>query len=180
MRKRAKKKAPRKMGTKGRINPERLKVVATMMRRALDVSTIDHRLSEEWGTSLRTIYNYRKTVERIWRENHEATDPTMDAATLRQQLDDIYFEARGGGKKGDPGYRQPDLRTCNQILRTKASVFLPQKHEVSGPGGGAIPVVAKVDLTGLSDEELETLERLSGKIGLGEDDAGPGEGGDPR
>lgn len=167
-------KTGRALGSRGKLNPERLAIVADLLKRGTDSSTLQRQLATEWKVSVRTIRNYQYRVYAIWREHNELIDETLEAATIRQQLDDVYFQC----------YGQKDWRACIQLLRVRAATFLPQKHEHTGPKGAPIEVsqVSQVDLTKCSDEELEQLGRIYSKIpGLADrpGPAGGDEGGDP-
>lgn len=56
--------------------------------------------------------------------------------------------------------------------KAKLFGFLIERHRHSGPNGGAIPTIDVTKLKGMSDQELELLERALVQIGIIDGDPG--------
>ena len=59
---------------------------------------------------------------------------------------------------------RPNPERAFNLFQSVVEYHVPKlaRSEISGPGGGVIPIAA-VDLKGLSDVELETMQRLMSK-----------------
>lgn len=83
-----------------------------------------------------------------------------------EQLGEIVEKWLPRVKAADAG--APELQALIKALAHEAALvgaFSATKTEVTGADGGALKVEQKVDLSGLSLEELQTLESLSRKVG---------------
>ena len=59
--------------------------------------------------------------------------------------------------RGKKGRRPKNLETIRRNALTAAGIVIGSKHEVSGPGGGDIPVSGRLDMSKLSDDQLKAL-----------------------
>ena len=97
-----------------------------------------------------------------------------DAVALRtlelERLDDLQKTLWRQAKAGNLGATDRLLRIMERRARL-LGLDAPTKEEHSGPGGGPIVIANAMDLSRLSDQELQSLERLVGKAALPAPDA---------
>lgn len=131
----------RPSGRQRAVDPERLRIVAELMRR-MDYVKLQKTLAEQWGVSERTIRTYRAMVlQMLRREASEAYfDPEIERLLCIQQLEDLRHRAMAA----------KDLRTELHVIRTRAlvaGVIVPQSYanvqqnNVIVAGGPAAPAI---------------------------------------
>jgi hypothetical protein len=110
-----------------------------------------------WKASLRQIDNYIADARRQFVE-FARPEREEEFGRALQRLDNLYSRA----------LNIQDYKTCIQILKERGDMLglhAPKKRELSGPGGGPIPLdattrEAPMDLKDLSDAEIETLRAI--------------------
>lgn len=154
-------KSPRKKpGAPKKLSPNlapRLLEVEDMMVAEVPLATIKAALSAKWSITPRQVNNYHSMVLRQWKE--ERAPMVAEArAKLRRQASRTYREAMAAGKHG-PAVGALRLRATLDGVAT-------ERVEHSGPGGGPIPhvVTVRLDLSKLTDEELDQLDRIARKL----------------
>jgi hypothetical protein len=108
-----------------------------------------------WGhVSRRTVENYiARAREQIIASS--ADEAAWHAARALARYERLYWRA---SVKGDLG----QCRQTEEAIVRLLGLSAPERRELSGPGGG--PLEAQVDLSRLSDEELEVLEEIRRKL----------------
>lgn len=86
------------------------------------------------------------------------------AADRLKMLSDIASKTLGE----DPRVAVSAIAEANKMQGSHAA----SKHQHSGPGGGPIPTIDVNKLKGMSDKELELLERALVQIGIVDGDTG--------
>lgn len=120
------------------------------------------------GYSVRTARSAESAAERLLR--NVEVQAAVDRAAERQELTvdwvlgRLKAEAVDRGEGGSHSARVRALELLGKRLR-----LFPDQHELSGPGGGDIPIT----LAGLSDDQLRTLDGL---LAAGQAGADPGGG----
>ena len=104
--------------------------------------------------SKRTVESY---IARARRQIIELTadDAAWHAAKALARYERLFWRAS----------LKNDLGQCRQVEEAIVKLLglaAPERRELSGPGGG--PIAQSVDLSLLSDEELETLEGIRAKL----------------
>jgi hypothetical protein len=109
----------------------------------------------DWGhVSPRTVENYiARAREQIIASS--ASEAGWHAAKALARYERLYWRS---SVKGDLG----QCRQIEEAIVRLLGLSAPERHELSGPEGG--PLQAKVDLSLLTDEELETLEAIRRKL----------------
>jgi len=110
----------------------------------------DEQIAGKMGIGVTTLYDYKKKYPEFMKalkKGKEVVDREVENSLLEQarsgNMTAIIFWLKN---------RKP------RQWRDK------QTREISGPEGGAIEVEQQVDLSGLSDKELDQLEKISEKI----------------
>lgn len=159
---------------------------------------IDVQIAKELGIAKSTLNlwkrDYPEFAEAL-REPKNLVDSLVEDALLRRALGYEVEETEvTADKKGQASGAQEQPKGRVKKLRkhvppdTTAAIFWlknrqpgrwrdKQEHELSGPGGGAIPVETTVNLKALSDEELAQLEELVIRASTAVTDQGTGGGG---
>jgi DNA-binding CsgD family transcriptional regulator len=108
-----------------------------------------------WGqVSKRTVENYiARAREEIIASS--ASEAPWHLAKALARYERLYWRASA---KGDLG----QCRQVEEAIVRLLGVAAPERREVSGPAQG--PIAHQVDLSLLSDEELEILERIRSKL----------------
>lgn len=124
-------------------------------------ATAGYKPNESHASRLVTNGKVAERVEEL--KGRAAEKAVVTAADIAQQLDEDREFART--------LKQASAAVSASMGKAKVLGLIVNQH--SGPGGGPIPV--HFDLTGLSDEELEQLERLRSRIAVaGSDQSGEG------
>lgn len=114
-----------------------------------------------FGVGDRCIRKYIGMVYAEWRRRR-AEDPSDERERSKQALEQCYQEA----------VKRGEIRNAirAQEVRARLLGLNVDRLEVSGPNGGPIPVAA-LDLSRLTPEELEALEKITAKIAAARPDA---------
>ena len=93
-----------------------------------------------------------------------AGDALEDEAVRRAQLG-VVEAVYQGGKEVGKRRRFSDMLMLHLLKGFKPEKYNTDRHEVSGPAQG--PIRHALDLSGLSEDELNALERIASKLGVG-------------
>jgi len=106
------------------------------------------------GVSKRTVENYIARARTQIIES-AADEASWHAAKALSRFERLYWRASA---KGDLG----QCRQVEEAIVRLLGLAAPERRELSGPEGG--PLQHQVDLSRLSDEELEALEQIRAKL----------------
>ncbi len=148
-----------KVGRPGIMNPERVIVVRQLIAKCMSTGKIEHLLAKEWDCSTQTIYNYIRKVYADLAAEDEINRPHRKKA-MREMIQAHYEDCK----------RDKKSAAATQTLALLAKVdgcMEPDKLELSGPAGGPIATAVRleVDLSMLTDEELDVMQRALAKTG---------------